>query len=474
MIHQYDIIVIGAGSAGLSTALFTGKAGLKTLLIDKSEQNIGGDCLNSGCVPSKALIHVSRILHSACQATQFGLSLSGRPDIEKVLGHVKQAQSEIRKHENSKYLATQGIDVALGEASFVDRKSVQVEDKIYSAPKIVIATGSRPSRPTIPGIEMVRTFNNESIFDITELPSRMLVIGAGPVGVEMAQVFRRLSSEVTLVGRNEKILPADPQEITDILEQLLVHEGIAIHTGSQIDRFISSSACTLKDNNDIERTIEFDAVFLATGRSFHLEALKLERAGVHVENDHIKNDLRLATTNPHIFVCGDVAGRHMFSHAAEHHARVLLNNFISPIKQKIDDRMSWVTFSDPQIATFGNPEIHLKKFGRRYEKLVLDFNKDDRAVVDDYRYGKLVLLVTPKNLWGRQRILGGSMIAPQAGEMIQEIIMAMNNSLDIKVLFDKIYPYPVASRVNQFIIVNHQEKRLTSGIKKFLRFLFRL
>lgn len=472
---QYDIIVIGAGSAGLSISLFTGKAGLKTLLIDKTEQNIGGDCLNSGCVPSKALIHVSRLLHSATQANRFGLSVSGRPDIKKVLEHVHRAQSEIRKHENSEYLIRQGIDVALGEASFVDRRSVRVKDKIYSARRIVIATGSRPAQPAIPGIEMVRTFNNEAIFDITDLPSRILVIGAGPVGVEMAQAFRRLACDVTLVGRNNKILPVDPQEITDILEQQLVTEGITIHTGSQIDRFTSPSTCVLKDGHGKERESGFDAVFLATGRTFDLDALKLNYADVRVENGKIKNDLRLATTNPRIFVCGDVARRHMFSHAAEHHARVLLNNFFSPLKHEVDDRkMSWVTFSDPQVGTFGMSEGSLKQLGRRYKKLVHDFNQDDRAVVDEYQYGKLVLLVTPKNLWGQQRILGGSMIAPQAGEMIQELITAMNTSLDMKVSFEKIYPYPVASRVNQFIVVNHQEKRLTRGIKKILRLLFRL
>lgn len=473
--NQYDIIVVGAGSAGLSISLFTGKAGLRTLLIDKTEQNIGGDCLNTGCVPSKALIHVSRLLYSARQATRFGLSVSGRPDIRKVLEQVHRAQSEIRKHENSEYLATQGIDVVLGEASFVDRKSVRVRDKVYSARRIVIATGSRPAHPAISGIEMVRAFDNESIFDITDLPSRMLIIGAGPVGVEMAQVFSRLACDVTLVGRNKKILPADPKEITDPLEQQFLKEGITIYTGSQIDRFTSPSTCILKDAQGKERELSFDAIFLATGRSFQLDALNLNLADVRVERGKIKNDLRLATTNPRIFVCGDVAGRHMFSHAAEHHARVLLNNFFSPLKHEVDDRKgSWVTFSDPQVATFGMSEGNLKQLGRRYEKLVHDFNQDDRAVVDEYQYGKLVLLVTPKNLWGQQRILGGSMIAPHAGEMIQELVTAMNTSLDIKVFFDKIYPYPVASRVNQFIVVNHQEKRLTQGIKKMLRLLFRM
>lgn len=474
MTNQYDIIVIGAGSAGLSTALFTAKAGLKTLLIDKSEQNLGGDCLNWGCVPSKALLHIARILHSAGEATQFGLSVSGKPDIKKIRSYIKNAQAEIRQHENSGYLTTQGIDVVLGEACFSDQKSIQVGRQVYSAPKIVLATGSLPARPTISGIEKVRTFDNESVFDIRELPSRILVIGAGPVGVEMAQAFRRLSCEVILIGRNEKILPGDPKEITDVLESLMVQEGITIHKGTEVSRFISPDACTLIHPQRVESTIQFDAVFLATGRTFDHATLHLDRAGVEVENGRIKNDSRLRTTNPHVFVCGDVAGRQMFSHAAEQHARVLLNNFFSPLKQQVEDKkMSWVTFSDPQVATFGLSDISLAKEGTKYQKLVLDFRQDDRATVDNYRYGKLILFVTPKRFGYSRRILGGSMIAPQAGEMIQELILAMNTGLDVKVFFDKIYPYPVASRVNQLIIVNDQEKRLTGAIKRILRFLFR-
>ena len=471
---DYDIIVIGAGSAGLSTALFMGKAGLRTLLIDKSEQNIGGDCLNWGCVPSKALVHIARILHSAREATQFGLSVSGKPDIKKVLAYVKGAQSEIRKHENSAYLATQGIDVALGNAFFTDRHSVQVGNEVYSARKIVIATGSRPAHPVIPGLEMVKIFDNESIFDIAELPSRLLVIGAGPVGIEMAQTFRRLSCEVMVVGRNHRILPADPQEISEILKALLLKEGITVYKGSLVERFLSPNTCTLRDGGGLETTLHFDAVFLATGRIPNHDMLKLDHAGVQVENGRIKNDLRLATTNSDVFVCGDVAGRHMFSHGAEQHARILLNNFFSPFKRQLDDKkLSWVTFSDPQVATFGLSEITLHKEGIKYTRLVYDFQGDDRAVVDNYRYGKLILFVTPKKFWSRQRILGGSMIAPQAGEMIQELILAMNTSLDVNVFFEKIYPYPVASRVNQFIIVNEQEKRLSERVKKGLRFLFR-
>lgn len=475
MTKPYDIIVIGAGSAGLSTALFTGKVGLRTLLIDKSERHIGGDCLNWGCVPSKALIHVARIIHSASEARQFGLSVSGTPDLGKVMAYVSRAQAHIREHENSAYLAGQGIDVVLGEASFTSRRSVRVGERTFNGKKIVIATGSRPSHPAIAGIDMVKRFDNESIFNVSELPSRMLVLGAGPVGVEMAQVFRRLSCEVTLVGRNERILPADPKEVTEVLRSRLVNEGITIHTGAVVDAFLTSTSCRIRHHDGHEETLHFDAVFVATRRTLSIESLNLAVAGVETVDSSITNNPRLATSNPHVFVCGDVAGKHMFSHAAEQHARVLLNNFFSPLRKKVDDsRLSWVTFSDPQVATFGVPENNLQKAGTAYEKLVFDFGEDDRAVVDDYQYGKLILYVSVRNVFGRRRILGGSMIAPQAGEMIQELILAMNQSLDVKALFEKIYPYPVASRVNQFIIVQHQEKRLTGSVKGLLKLLFRV
>jgi pyruvate/2-oxoglutarate dehydrogenase complex dihydrolipoamide dehydrogenase (E3) component len=474
MEHEYDIIVVGAGSGGLGVSLFMAKTGLKALLVDKTDKDIGGDCLNYGCIPSKALIHVSRLLHRAKEAANFGLQISGTADLLKATEYVKSKQGIIRKHENADFLRRQGIDVVLGRASFHDNHSIKVNDTVYNAKKIVLASGSRPAALKTPGIEKVKQYNNESIFDIADLPKQLLVVGGGPIGLEMGQAMRRLGSEVTILDQTSNILSHEDSEITDILIEQLKGEGIRFILEAELTGFISSTEAVIKNKNGIIHQ-QFDAVFVAIGRAFELAPLQLDRAGIRVENDRIVVNKYLQTTNQHVFVCGDIAGSLQFSHAAEQHARLLLNNLFSPFKKKLDNsHMSWVTFSDPEVATFGLQESALKKDKASYERLVLDFSDDDRAVVDDHRYGKLILFLSKGSFLNPPKILGGSMVAPAAGELIQELILANAEGLSINSIFNKIYPYPVASRVNQMLIVRHKEKQLTEPVKKLLRFAYKL
>lgn len=475
MRSEYDVIVIGAGSGGLGVSLFMAKVGLKTLLVDKADEHIGGDCLNYGCVPSKALIHVSRMLHKVYEGRKFGLEVSGSINIDKVTQYISDKQSIIRKHENAGYLRKEGIDVVLGLASFNSARSISVNGEIYSGKKIVLATGSRPESLNVPGIENVVQYNNESIFDIANLPERFLVVGGGPIGIEIAQALRRLGTKVTIVHKNQNILPHDSKEITDILFNRLQEEGIKFIMEAEVDHFRSRNEAVIKTQRGETFSESFDAVFVAIGRRFELDKLQLQSAGIEVNDNKIVVNKHLQTTNKHVFACGDIAGTLKFSHAAEQHARLILNNLFSPFKKKLDNsRMSWVTFSDPQVATFGLSEHQLVNQRIAFAKLAMDFKDDDRAVVDDYQYGKLILFISKSGLFKKARILGGSMIAPDAGELIQELILANLESLSINSLFNKIYPYPVASRVNQMIIVKHKEKQLTKRIKKVLQFIFRI
>ena len=468
----YDIIVIGAGSGGLGVSLFAAKVGLKTLLIDKSDEAIGGDCLNFGCVPSKALIHVSRILNDAKKAQQFGLKVSGQIDIDQVNAYIADKQNIIRKHENAFFLRKTGMDVELGEASFSSRSSVIVNGAEYTGKKIILATGSRPAPLTVPGVEMVKQYNNESIFDLDNLPKKVLVVGGGPVGIEICQALSRLGSEVTVVHRGKNILLHDDVELTKILLSRLKSEGINFHMGSEVGEFTSATSAIIKSGASYN-TETFDAVFVATGRNIILDNLMLEKAGVRVDGGKIVVNKYLQTTNKNILVCGDVAGSLQFSHAAEQHARILINNLFSPLKKKLSNHhMSWVTFTDPAVATFGLSEAYLRQNNILYEKVIYDFKDDDRAVVDDYTYGKSILLLSKSGLLRKQKILGGSMVCPGAGELIQELILAMNEGLSVDALFNKIYPYPVASRVNQLAIVSHKEKQLTGMVRKLLRISF--
>ena len=471
--HTYDIIVIGCGSAGLSTGLFMNEVGLKVLMIAKSDQDIGGDCLNDGCVPSKAFIHVAKIAHNAKLAENFGLKVNGSLDIKKAIEYVYGKQEIIRKHENAAWLRTQGVDVELGGAHFTGRQEIEVEGIRHRGKKIVIATGSRPRKLTVKGIEKVKYYDNESIFHIAELPKRLLVVGGGPIGIEIAQAMSRLGSVVTVVHKGEIILEHDDQAVTKILLQQLKEEGIKFLLNANLEHFSSGDTAEVKFQNDSREKIIFDAVFVGIGRDLNIENLGLEYAGVDIKDGKITVDDYLRTTNKNVFVCGDVAGSLQFSHAAEAHARILLNNFFSPINKKLsNDNLSWVTFTDPELATFGLSEKQLKGKNISYLRLEQDFKDDDRAVVDSYEYGKMVLFISSKGFFKKQTILGGTMVAPNAGELIQELILANTKELSLDSLFDKIYPYPVAGRINQKAILEYKLRSFTGAIKRLLRIAY--
>lgn len=472
---KYDLIIIGCGSGGLSAGLFMAMAGFKVLMVSKSDHSIGGDCLNDGCVPSKAFIHVARIAHHAKEASNFGLTLSGAIDIKKAIGYVYERQELIREHENAEWLRKQGIDVALGEAHFTAKNEIEVAGERYAGKKIVIATGSSPRKLQAQGIEKVLYYDNENIFNLDVLPNKLLVVGGGPIGIEIAQTMSRLGSKVTVLQKSDTILEHDDKAITDILLERLKMQGIEILLNAEIDQFLTANEATVSLKNRGKKSIQFDAVFAGIGRQLNIEGLQLENAAIAVKENKIVTNKYLQTTNKNVFVCGDVAGDLQFSHAAEAHARLLLNNFFSPFKKKLNnDTMSWVTFTDPEVATFGLSEKQLKERNFSYEKLVQDFKDDDRAVTDNYQYGKAILFISKKGLLKKQKILGGSMIAPGAGELIQELILANSAGISIDKIFNKIYPYPTAARINQTAIVQYKSKDLTAFIKTVLQKLYKI
>lgn len=472
---RYDIIVIGAGSGGLSVGLFMNKAGFNVLMIVKSDEDIGGDCLNDGCVPSKALIHVSRIASSARVAAVFGLQVNGKVNIKKAIEYVYSKQEVIRKHENAQWLKDLGVNIVLGEAAFSGKNEVEVKGKRYTGKKIVIATGSKPKKLNIPGVERVKYYDNESIFHIKELPDRLLVIGGGPVGIEIAQALSRIGSNVTVVHKGKTILEHDDKAVTEILLKQLQLEGIEFLFNANLESFTSSNEGIIRQEDSTAREISFDAVFVGIGRELILEPLNLQNAGIEVNDKKIKIDKYLRTTNKDVSVCGDIAGDLQFSHAAEFHARILLNNFFSPFKKKLDNRhMSWVTFTDPELATFGLNENELVQRKISYRKLEQDLSRDDRAVVDNYQFAKLILYISKGGWFKKQIILGGTMVAPNAGELIQELILSNTNKISVKAIFNKVYPYPVASRVNQHLIVKLKEEGLTTTIKILLQKVYKV
>ena len=271
------------------------------------------------------------------------------------------------------------------------------------------------------------------------------------------------------------ILDHDDEAVAEILLAKLREEGIIVELNAKVEAFVSGTEAIIKPDDGNSYKHEFDEVFVAVGRDLNFKMLCLEKAGIQVQDEKIVIDKYLRTSNKNVFVCGDVAGDLKFSHAAEFHARILINNFFSPFKKKLDNRhMSWVTFSDPQLATFGFSEKQLNERKIRYLKAEQDFNMDDRAVVGNFEYARLILYLTPKNIFGKQKILGGTMIAPDAGELVQELILANTSRLSVNAIFNKIYPYPVAARINQQLVVKLKEASLNSTVKKLLKSAFKI
>jgi pyruvate/2-oxoglutarate dehydrogenase complex dihydrolipoamide dehydrogenase (E3) component len=472
---KYDIVVIGCGSGGLSVGLFMNKAGFKVLMVEKTDEHIGGECLNDGCVPSKALIHVSRIAHHAQEATYFGVTQTGKIELQKAIKYVYEKQNIIRVHENATWMREQGVDVALGVANFTANNEIEVDGKRFQGGKIVIATGSKARKLQVPGIESVTYYDNENIFHIHKLPEKLMVIGSGPIGIEIGQAMNRLGSKVTVVSTGAKILEHDDEAVSSILLKKLQQEGIEFYFNAAVDHFSSANEAIINLKDGSKKRIQLDAVFVGIGRVLELEPLQLHHANIEVKNNKIVVDDFLRTTNKNVYVCGDVAGSLQFSHEAEFQARILLNNFFSPLKKKLNnDHLSWVTFTDPEVATFGLNEQQLKERKVHYKRLDQDFKKDDRAIVDHYQYGNLVLFISQGGLFHKEKILGGTMVAPNAGELIQELILANTYGLSINTIFNKIYPYPVATRINQKAIVQYKQQKLTAALKKVLHFTYKI
>ena len=486
---HYDLIAIGAGSAGLGVAIAMKRLGFDVLLVDRYDHRIGGDCLNDGCVPSKALIHVSRLIHNAKRTAPFGWKVEGKTDLAAVMSYIRERQDVIRAHENADYLRnTEGLDVELGIARFVGKQDIEItrEDGSIartSAKNIVLCTGSKPMTLDVEGIDKVTVYTNENIFSLNTLPNRLLVVGAGPIGIEMSQAFQRLGSQVTVVGSDDRILTKELPEVSELLQKRLVGEGVTIKLNRKLKAFADANTAKVELESGLTELIPFDVVLVAVGRTFAFDALDLPTAGIDLnEKGQLKLNDYLQTTNEHVFAAGDAAagapaGTRYFSHAAELHVSTLISNFITPGKvldKKLDyDSFSWVTFTDPEVATFGLLEQELKERASTYERIEYDFAHDDRAIIEEYTYARLILFVTGGGLnpFGK-KILGGTVIAPNAGELAQELILAVGQKLTAGDFFNKIYPYPTASRVNKSVWVDHIADGLPGVARKVVKLLY--
>ncbi|GCE16640.1 hypothetical protein KDK_04400 [Dictyobacter kobayashii] len=376
---NYDVTIIGGGSAGLTAAQIAHSLGARVLLIDK--ERLGGDCLNYGCVPSKSLIHVAHVVRQARLATQFGLQPgSGQVDMEKVSQYIQQVIARIAVNEQE---YTNGVDVAFGKVTFQSSTTLRLNETDITTRHTLIATGSHPALPALPGLEEIEYLTNETIFDLSRLPASLIVIGGGPVGVELAQALARLGTRVTIVQRAPQLLPREDLEIATALTGILRNEGITIYTHAQpmqVSQQGNKKCLTIKLEDKILE-LETDELLIATGRQPNVADLNLEAADIIYTEQGIQVNEYLQTSNSNVFALGDVIGGYYFTHVAAYQAGVAIRNALFPIRrQKVDYRVvPWCTFTDPEVAHIGLTQAEAEKHYKHTRVVTFPWNEIDRA-----------------------------------------------------------------------------------------------
>ena len=450
---QFDtnMVVIGAGSAGLVTAYIAALARAKVTLVEKNR--MGGDCLNTGCVPSKALIRSAGVRHLSGRAREFGLrGPQAEVNFSAVMDRVREIVKTIEPHDSVERYTRLGVDCLQGEATITSPWTVSVNGSEIRTRNIVIATGARPFIPAVAGLRDCGCLTSDNLWDLAELPGRLLVMGAGPIGCELAQAFARLGSTVTLVDMQDRVLPREDADVSACIAARFGEEGIRIITGARVNRIEaagSGHAAVIERQGSLDR-VEFDRVLVAVGRQANTENLGLKSLGVERnDNGTLKVNEFLQTNYPNIFACGDVAGPYQFTHMASYQAWFASVNGLFGMFKKFRihyDIVPWATFTDPEVARVGLSETEARGKGIDYELTRFDLGGLDRAVTDSETTGFIKVLTIP----GKDRILGAVIVGAHASELINEFILAMNNGLGLKKIMAAIHVYPTWSESGKF------------------------
>ncbi len=471
---QTDICVIGAGSGGLSVAAGAVQMGASVVLIEKGK--MGGDCLNTGCVPSKAILAAGHVAQTMRDAHNFGIeAIEPNVDWEKVHGHIHNVIAEIEPNDSVERFEGLGVNVIQAAAEFVDENTVKAGDSMIKAKYVVVATGSSAFVPPIDGVNDVPYFTNENIFDKKEKVEHLIIIGGGPIGIELAQAHRRLGAKVTVI-EVMKLLAKDDPDLTSIVIEHLSQEGINFHEGVNNLRFEQheNGIHAFFDEATSDKTqvcdIQGSHLLIATGRKANVKGLNLEAAGIAYTPRGIEVDSRLRSSNKRVFAIGDVAGPYQFTHMAAYQAGIIIRNMLFKLPAKVDySAVPWVTYTDPELAHVGITEADAKAQGKEVRILKWSFEENDRAQAEQRTEGLVKVVVTPKGL-----ILGASIVGLHAGELIQPWILAISQKMKIGAMASAIAPYPTLAEVNKRIAGSFYTKKLFSEqTKKIVRFLMR-
>lgn len=425
----HDIVIVGGGTAGLVTAAGAAALGARAALVERDQ--LGGDCLWTGCVPSKALIAFARRSRDRASGAW--------PD---AVAWLRSAQARIARHDDPARFRGMGVDVAFGPARLVGPGRVDVNGRVLQAKRVVLATGAAPAVPRVEGIEAVGYLTHRSAFDEETLPPSLTIIGGGPIGLEFAQTYARLGARVTVVEFLPALLPREDPEAARLIRERLEAEGICVRTDVRVARVAREDGAKVVYGAGGERFAAAE-LFVATGRRPDLGALEPERAGVELDRGAVRVDDRLRTTQRGIWAAGDVTGGPQFTHAAEYMARVVVQNALTPSRTKVDYRLvPRVTFTDPEIAAVGLTTAEAVAGGLRHEVHRYDFGNLDRAITDGADVGFCKVVTTPSGT-----ILGATVVGRGAGELLMPLVMAMRHRIPLGALATAIYPYPTMSEI---------------------------
>jgi pyruvate/2-oxoglutarate dehydrogenase complex dihydrolipoamide dehydrogenase (E3) component len=471
--RRYDLVVIGGGTAGLVCAMGASGLGARVALVE--QKLLGGDCLNTGCVPSKALLRSARAAAEVRRAPALGVRAGKvEADFAAVMQRLRERRADISPHDSAERLRAAGVDVYFGDARFVDASTIAVEGRQLAFRRAVIATGGRPAVPDIPGIGAVPYLTSETLFELREQPRRLAIVGAGPIGCEIAQAFARLGTAVLLVEQAARVLPKEDADAAAIVARQLTAEGVSLALGTSVTEVSAAASDGIRLSlagpaiaSGAGAIQKCDQLFIAAGRAPNVEDLDLPSAHVAFDKAGVVVDDRLRTTNHRVFAAGDVSSTFKFTHAADALARIAIQNALFFGRKRASALViPWCTYTDPEVAHVGQYEDEARAAGRRVETITVPLTDVDRAVIDDERDGFV------RVHHERGRLVGCTVVASRAGEMIGLAAHALTHGASLSALGSTIQPYPTLNNAFRAAGDAYSRTRLTPGVRRMLRRYF--
>ncbi|MFN8466977.1 MAG: mercuric reductase [Caldilineaceae bacterium] len=469
---RYNLVVIGGGSAGMVAAIGAAGLGAKVALIEN--HYLGGDCLNVGCVPSKTVIRSSKVLGEIARAPNLGVQVGEvTVNFQDVMARMRRVRADLSEHDSVHRVTKLGIDMYLGAARFTGRNTAEIDGQTLQFSKAVIATGSRPAAPPIPGLAETGYLTNEKVWDLTSLPPRLAVIGAGPIGAELAQAFRRFGSEVTIFDVVPRLLGREDEAAAAVIRRVFEQEGIGLALGAEIEAVTPSGGgkqITYTLGGAVHNLV-VDEILVAAGRLPNLETLNLEAAGVQYNKRGVEVDDTLRSSNPDVYAAGDVATHFQFTHTADATARIVLQNALFPgTRKKVSDLVvPWATYTDPEVAHVGMYDWEAEKAGIKVDTFVHALAETDRGRADGDDEGFVKVHVKQ----GTDKILGATIVGRHAGELISEVTVAITGGLGLRHLAAVIHPYPTEAEAIRKAADAYNRTRLTPPVARLFKMWFR-